>query len=348
MLYLDNIIFSLQKVGGISMVWYHLLNHVLRQSDLYVNFIEYAGAANNEYRKLLKLPASNLTVRDADFLSFKRYFAPYIEITDDTIFHSSYYRVIDHPHAKNITTVHDFTYEHFSSGMKAYVHKWQKFKAIKHSEIIVCISQNTRRDLLHFMPEVKSKKIEVIYNGVSEEYFPTKQNYPEYSDCLMFIGSRATYKNFNFAIEAALSSGYRLLICGAPLNEAEKKHLQKRLGNNRFILKVRPSNSEINKLYNSVRALIYPSSYEGFGLPVIEAQKAGCPVIALNSSSIPEVIGDEYPMMNDLSITSFTAVLQKIENSSSHETLINYGLQNSKRFSWENMSENYIQLYNSI
>lgn len=344
----DNIIFSLQKAGGISMVWYHLLQNVSKRDDLHVSYLEYRDACTNKFRNKLKICDSDIIFKDPKLLSIKRYLPPKIDFHDNSIFHSSYYRVINNPLVKNVTTVHDFTYEYFYRGLRAKIHTWQKFSAIRNSEIIVCISENTKKDLLKFIPESRNQQIEVIYNGVSDEYFPISNVSNEFSDCLMFIGSRVHYKNFHFAIEAAKETNSRLLICGNALNDDEKKLLTRILPKDKYIEVVHPSNEKVNSLYNSVRALIYPSSYEGFGLPVIEAQKAGCPVIALNASSIPEIIGSEYPIMKELSIRAFKDTLSRFNKDSNKTDLIIYGFSNAKRFGWDKMANRYIQLYKNI
>ena len=88
------------------------------------------------------------------------------------VFHSSHYRIAKNPKAYNVTTVHDFTYELFSKGLAQKVHSWQKFKAIRKADVIVSISENTKKDILRFLPDIDPDKIRVIYNGVSDDYRP--------------------------------------------------------------------------------------------------------------------------------------------------------------------------------
>ncbi|WP_302105514.1 glycosyltransferase, partial [uncultured Duncaniella sp.] len=94
--------------------------------------------------------------------------------------------------------------------------------------------------------------------------------------------------------------------------------------------------------------LAYPSSYEGFGIPVLEAQRAGCPVIALKSSSIPEVMGNTWGMMDRLDESEFKWMLSRLHDTSLRNQTITDGLENSKRFSWEKMANDYICLYNRL
>ncbi|MBD5242447.1 MAG: glycosyltransferase family 4 protein [Barnesiella sp.] len=346
-LLLDNIIFSLQRAGGISVVWANLINNIT-QHGIDFKCIEY-GASKNIYQDKLNISDDRIINSSNKALDFRRYFSPTIKINSPTIFHSSYYRTINSPLVKNITTVHDFTYEYFNHGPRAWIHKWQKFNAIRNSERIVCVSNHTKSDLLKFFPEVSSDKISVIYNGVSNSYKKlSSPPYSEYSDCLLFIGAREGYKNFDFAIEASKSTKHRLIVCGNPLNDIEKKKLITNLGESGFISFNRPTNELLNKLYNSVFALIYPSSYEGFGIPVIEAQKAGCPVVSLNASSIPEIIGEDYPMLNNLTINEVISLDKTLRIPNFRDNIINHGIENSKRFSWKKMGEQYIDIYKSL
>lgn len=343
---LDNIIFSLQRTGGISIVWANLIRKLIDTGTGF-HCLEY-GNPENIYREQLDIPQNNIIRKNTNLLTLKRYLPPEISPEIPLIFHSSYYRIVNSSLVKNVTTVHDFTYEYFTTGPRAWIHKWQKFNAIRKSHRIVCISENTRKDLLKFLPDIQPSKVTVIYNGVSEEYHPISSIKSGLSDCLMFVGARGGYKNFDFAVEVAAQDQKRLLICGAPLNDEETKFLVSRLGKSGFISHIRPSNKELNEYYNSVFALIYPSSYEGFGIPVLEAQRAGCPVLALNSSSIPEIIGSDYPMLSRLSVIEAVNILSRYEIPSVREQIIRTGIENARNYSWDKMGQDYIELYKSL
>ena len=109
-----------------------------------------------------------------------------------------------------------------------------------------------------------------------------------------------------------------------------------------------PSNEELNLLYNSVEYLLYPSSYEGFGIPILEAQRSGCPVITLNNSSIREVSGGYTLLMESANISEFKKKNEILSHNLIKEQIIAAGLENAKRFSWDKMSNQYLDLYNSI
>lgn len=191
-------------------------------------------------------------------------------------------------------------------GLQQRMHTWQKNKAIRNSDVIVCISENTKKDVLKFVPGIDESKIHVIYNGVSEDYrIVDTHQWDSLGEYVVFVGSCQPYKQFQFTAEAIKGTPYRLAIVGGKLSDAEVAFLDDTLGRNKYISTGFLTNEQLNTLYNQAVCLAYPSAYEGFGIPVIEAQRAGCPVIAYNASSIPEVIGETPLLLNSLTIDEF-------------------------------------------
>lgn len=350
---LDNIIFALQNHGGISVVWYELASRLLT-SGLDLHFTNSSQDVANPLGRMLHIDGQRrMNDRSPLYQKLIRYRDERIKEDGKFIFHSSYYRICDNPHAINITTVHDFTYELYNHGLKRAVHSWQKRKAILHSDHIVCISENTKKDLMRFYPEVSPEKVSVVYNGVSADYHPiapeecTDLHIPyRPHEYVIFIGSRAKYKNFELAVQAVSRSNLNLVVVGACLNEEEKGLIRKYFQDAARVFCTGPiDNRELNVLYNHALALAYPSSYEGFGIPVLEAQKAGCPVIAYNGSSIPEVIGESPLLMNELSADEMLRCLSVLSVSGQRERIVENGFRNSARFSWDNMYAGIMDIY---
>jgi mannosyltransferase len=235
------------------------------------------------------------------------------------------------------------------------VHSLQKANAIKKANGIICISENTKRDMIEFYPEVTNKNIKVIYIGVSDEYYQieidTSNKYYKYikDRYIVFIGSRLYYKNFDLAVKAVsqINQARLFIIGGGPLNNDEKKILKKYLNNN-YMHFIGLSNADINILYNYAYCLIYPSSYEGFGIPVIEAMKAGCPVVALNNSSIPEVSGNSAVLVSKLDVDVFSEAMLNFEDERFRNEIKTRGLVRARKFSWEKTYFETMTFYKQI
>lgn len=305
---LDNIIFSLQRYGGISVVWNEHLSHARKDNDLQLVELDYTH--DRPYRKL------------------ERYRTPDYKAEVPAVFHSSYFRVLPQKGVHNVTTIHDLTYHFYRHGLAKQVHLWEESRALHHSEAIICISENTKRDVLRFYPWLKEEQIHVIYNGVSEAFHPIPS--VEKKGYLLFVGNRSVgYKRFDVAQEVARLTGLELKAVGSP-----------------DITK-----DDLNRFYNEALCLLYPSDYEGFGLPVLEAQAAGCPVIAQNVSSIPEVIGSQgLTIAHDTPQRMAAAMAGHVRELLSRPTqsLIVAGLQNAQRFSWENTYQQTKQIYTQL
>lgn len=346
---IDNIVFDLQKSGGISILWYELLSR-LQQNKKFELYYSDNQPKKNYCRNQLTID-TNKIVRSDFWPRLQSYLPVTFNQDDNFIFHSSYYRYCTHPRAINITTVHDFTYEFFRKGIYRRLHSWQKFNAIRNSQYIVCISESTKRDLMRFLPDVDENKIRIIHNGVSEDYCILDQPSEKYklpfpsSSYVVSIGNRASYKNFELCLKAVAQTDYNLVIFGCQINKKEKEEIERYLPPHRYSCVGYVTNQDLNILYNHAAALVYPSSYEGFGIPIIEAQRAGCPVIAYNTSSIPEVIGETPLLMEELTDTELVEKLHLLADSEVMKQVRDNGIVNSKRFSWDKAIGEYLDLY---
>jgi len=355
--YCDNIIFSLQRAGGISVYWYELLRRMLRD-DITVHAIEGRSAHANIFRMKLNWPRNLIIPSQTIPTKIARYLPPFVALPKRGIFHSSYYRVPWSRDCMTVETAYDFTYERFGAGLPRLVHSVQKRIALQKARGVICISESTKRDLLQFVPGVSEERIRVIHLGYADEFRPLHENERKglsdiagFNDLpyLVYVGDRSSYKNFPLAVHAVSQlPGYGLVVVGGgALNRSDQALLNEQLGGRHFHLDRLP-NEKLNSLYNSAYALIYPSSYEGFGIPVIEAMAAGCPVIASNTSSIPEAAGDAGLLVDEVSTVAFAARIRELENSTLREAVILRGFENVKRFSWECCYQETIGFYREI
>lgn len=304
----DNIIYSLQRFGGVSVVWDELLRRARADESMVRIELDYIHSM--PYRLL------------------ERYRVPNWRPKEATLFHSSYFRFCPHPLVQNITTVHDMTYHFYRHGLPKAIHLWEEERALRHSAAVICVSENTKADLLRLYPWVNEENVRVIYNGVSDDFYPIptvqKQGY------LLYVGSgKADYKRYDVACMVAKQTGLPLVQVSSPDITRE----------------------QLNHYYNEALCLLYPSDYEGFGLPVLEAQKAGCPVIAQRTSSIPEVIGREGLLVNhdtpERMAKEIASIVQQLLSRPTR-AIIENGIRNAERFSWDETYRQTKQVYENI
>lgn len=320
MIYYDGVIYNLQKGGGVSV----LFNELIR-----------------------RLP------EECYQLSIPKFYTPfgrYISCRQPNnakIFHSTYYRLARDFNGSTVTTVHDFTYEKYNRGLKQKVHGWQKEKAVQGADVIICVSNSTKSDLLDYYGAALESRIQVVHNGVSEDYY----SIPNYTikNQVLFIGSRNGYKNFKSTVIGLSCIKDVNLICvgGGGFTKAELAFLDKLLPG-RYKHAGFLSNEALNYEYNSSICLLYPSKYEGFGIPVLEAMRASCPVVAVNASSIPEVAGDAAYLLDKGNSEEIQQSIEYFMISSNRDLYIKKGLIQASKFSWDKTYQDTLEVYEKL
>lgn len=356
----DNIIYSKEKQGGITNYWYEIGSRALKDDSYDCFFYEEADSMSNYCRELLTIPQERLIDHSYKSLMLARLTSIKVPFDDYFIYHSSYYRGVKASgNYSEVTTVHDFTHNYYASYHKKVFHNYLKYNTIKRSDGIICVSENTSNDLHKVFGSLKNKEVTVIHNGVSDDYYPiVNLNNADLSfynslnlngaKYLLFVGGRTSYKNFNFVLELLDElKDYKLVVIGNDFNKHEKKFISKEI-RERIIVTHHINNHKLNVLYNNAHCLIYPSSYEGFGIPLIEAMRAGCPVIALNKSSVPEIAGNGAILIDDLNVSVFKQSVDKLNNASVRSELIDMGLDQSKKYSWDKCAAETFEFYKHI
>jgi len=230
------------------------------------------------------------------------------------------------------------------------VHLHFKKIAIRNADAIVCVSENTRKDLEYFYSkEVKNKLVRVIYNGLSDEFLTTVETIGSPRPNVLYVGARHPYKNFEMVIDAVVRlDDFRLVIAGGwALSGAEQEHLERMLPG-RFEVLQNLNTKELMEVYQQAFCLVYPSSYEGFGLPVIEAMASGCPVIAGNNSCLPEITGEAALLMDEPTPLAICQAIDTLRNSDVRAGLVARGKAQAKKFSWNTTATELTKLYQEL
>lgn len=336
---IDGIIFSLQRHGGISVYFHQLLARLQRDGVHACLTLD-----GQTFQSTLKSEGSMTVVQRTARLA-ERYRHSRL-IAGGSVFHSSYYRLPARPGLPTVVTVHDFTYERCIGGPRRWVHSAQKYAAIRAAQAVICVSEATRQDLLEFVGVDPSQQVYVIYNGVADGFRPAIHPAVE-RPFVLFVGQRGGYKNFRLVAEAMTLLPELELQCvgGGPFDPQELQGLPKdtrdRIRHLGFV-----DDSYLNRLYNQALCLAYPSSYEGFGIPVIEAMKAGCPVVCIQCKAIIEIGKDAL----SIAAPDPVALARKIGGIAAPQVraaLARAGLEVAKRYDWERTYRETLQVYKS-
>ena len=257
-----------------------------------------------------------------------------------------------------IITIHDLLSLHYKniSPHQRFYFKHLLPSLIQKAKLIIAVSENTKKDIIHFF-KCPADKIKVIYNGYDDDnYFPIEENrnliYHQYGikKYLLAVGPTYPHKNFEmlidtyYALDSVSKKKHPLIIAGGKEKYVDvlKKYVKKLgLENNIYFIGYVPVYF-MPSLYREAHALIFPSLYEGFGIPLLEAMASGCPVVTSNTSSMPEVGGNAVLYFNPLDkLALLTAIQQIISDESLRNDLIQKGLLQVKKFSWKQMAHSF-------
>lgn len=270
--------------------------------------------------------------------------------------------------APYVMTVHDLSplrmpETHSASLVKAFEKKLSS--AIERAQAILVDSDFVKREMLHYFPDAHAK-VKTVLLGVNESYKPLTEEASspflreanlEYGHYILTVGTLEPRKNLVSALKAyarlpqVLRSRYPLAMAGMKgwLNDELDQLVAPfvRRGEVRLLGFV-PDNV-LNALYSGARFLMYPSLYEGFGLPPLEAMACGTPVLCSNRASLPEVVGDAGIQIEPLDIEAMTnAMMQLLEDDSLHAVLRASGLKRSRQFTWRDTAINSLAVFDSV
>ena len=355
----DHMIFARQQYGGISKYFCELTKRIPKENWYLSSFL-----SNNQY--LEEFGHNQLKFfPNSDFKGKERILAelgfPYSIYKLNTIkwdvFHPTlhpalYTRYI--PKKKPmVITAHDVLYYlYHSNNSKREMLIDIDIKSCQRANKIIAISENTKKDYINYFG-ADERKIEVIHHGIEKtKQFISNQRIEE-RPYILYVGLRADYKNFSRFIQAfsILSKKYndlKLICTGYCFSSSEIKELSS-LGLMDKIRVILATEQEMAQLYHDAEMFVFPSLYEGFGMPILEAMVYDCPVVLSNTSCFPEIAQNAGLYFDPFDIEDITNKIEiMLTNQELKHTIIDLGKERLTHFSWENCAKEHLNVYKSV
>jgi glycosyltransferase involved in cell wall biosynthesis len=358
----DGQIYADQITGGISRYFTNTIDRL--PADFYPTL-------TSSYRREKSFYPSHPNLKISEFPNFRpyrlahklrrQYFQLVLNHRNFDIIHPTYHFLLSQESFATVRspltiTVCDMIHEIFASTMDPQgITIRSKKAAITAAERIFCISEHTRQDLIKFFPAAETKTV-VTYLA-SEFSRELADGVPLAIDCpyFLYVGGRTKqYKNFDtllfgFSKVASTNSEVRLYVVGSEFDDAERQQIAELQLADRVVNYTQVNDRLLAALYRDSVAFVYPSLYEGFGIPPLEAMACGTAVVAANSSSIPEVVGDAGILFDPKSADELADILIHLLNSPlERDRLITKGNERHQLFSWEKTASQTVEVYRSL
>jgi len=337
----DNIIFCAQKYGGVSRYFSEVIRRIAKYEDVVVDVFKGLSILPR------RLSRFNKVLLDFKLLSHKY-----------DIYHPTYYSnsIKKRKRIKTVVTVYDmihelyaYKFEGINSGIEI------KKNSILNADHIICISKRSKKDLQKFYG-IKDDMISVVYLGVSSDEIDRAHD-TDFSTgnrpFILHVGNRKYYKNFNTFLKAFSISGikndFNLVCFGGGSFSQEEISFFKKYNLLDSVKYIEGEDSMLKRYYRKAFMLAYPSFYEGFGLPILEAMANNCPVIASNGGSIPEIAGDAamffYP---DKEEEISLCIKRMINDNDMRNAYIAKGKERVKGFTWDKTAMETRDVYKKV
>jgi glycosyltransferase involved in cell wall biosynthesis len=366
---IDSNIFTMQKFGGVTRYLVRLSEELVRMGNevevhgwLHTNrHLRDSVADLTRMRYIERFPryTRRLAHHAGDWLACGSINRQGPDMIHESFCHS---RRVGPPGVPRVCTVHDMIHELYPEYWGAMDRTPEYRKAtIERCRAVICVSMSTRRDLLRLL-DLDPSKVHVIHHGfepfgntsdltpIETERLATATKKP----FLLYVGARNSYKNFTGLLQAVAESNLNrevgiIAFGGGPLGYPEQELISSLGFKHDEVRQLSGSDSLLSALFREAQAFVYPSLYEGFGFPPLEAMAEGCPVVSSHSSSMPEIIGTaaEFFDPNDpISIAS--AIRTVLTDAKRRAELIDLGKQRLPHFSWHDCARKTLEVYQSV
>lgn len=347
----DNQVFTFQRFGGISRYFVELMRNLRPPFEPILPLT----LTENVYLPGYHGPQSNIRGKKRLYGIINRWTSRRNLRGNYAIFHPTYYSPYFLQELKSpyVITVYDMIHEKFREmfSPKDLTIQYKK-EVITRADKIIAISQNTKKDIVEIygLPENRIDVVHLGHSITSHDISPVESLPDNY---ILFVGQRGGYKNFDRIVKAFAEIQKTFpeiyLICTGSIFTAEEKGLFKKLGINARVKHYFVSDKQLNYLYQQALCFVYPSLYEGFGIPILESFAANCPLALSNASCFPEIAREGGAYFDPYEPGSIYDILKKIiTNNEYRNNLVENGKKVLSSYSWEKMAKETETVYRSV
>lgn len=357
----DHQTFALQQYGGISRYFCELASRINRSTDFRARVV--APLHFNDHLAQSDAPKLGLhmrlrSVRTAPlYRTVNRFAGPLLtRAARPRLVHRTYYApTASQASMPSVVTVFDMIHELFADQFSANdPTSRNKRRCVEQADHVLCISQSTAADLMRLF-DVPDEKISVTHLGFSSTFAVAAapgETSPHPRPYLLYVGHRGGYKNFDrtlraYAASPRLRDNFDFVTFGGFPFDTDDANQMRSFGlREGSVRRLTGSDDELGRAYRHARAFVYPSLYEGFGIPPLEAMSSRCAVACAHTSSIPEVVGDAAVLFDPADIESMRSSLERVcFDESLHTELVAAGLLRARHFSWDRCALDTLAAY---
>ena len=356
----DNQMFTFQRFGGVTRYFADLIYNLPAEefiADVPMKYCEnhYVTETYGHKYKKISFPDNYRLRRLIYSCANNNISKSAVKNSDYDIFHPTYFspyflKTIKKRQKPFVLTVHDMTFERYPQDVLIYDRTIpNKKRLIAEADHIIAVSENTKRDIVEILG-TDPTRISVVHHGYRMVAQPAQQLFERY---VLYVGERKGYKNFLPWLSAirqllVLDPTLKIVCTGSNFTSSEQE-VFKNWGVTDSIIHIAANDAQMNSLYRNALCFVFPSLYEGFGIPILEAFSNGCPVCLSNASCFPEVAADAALYFNPNDADSMYNTLKEVVASQAlRKELTTKGTMRGKEFSIEKMVEQTCNVYRKL